>query len=198
MRSARAPITEGFSYPYDSAWRQVREPAGDVVQVFSLVAGAALAVATLVLWLVLVPFQPIRIDYATLLVALLIVVVVHELAHAIVFSFGSKRERRVEVQWRKHRPVLRYDGWLTRTHYLCVLLMPFAAISLGAVLACFALGIDSGDLVLLSMVNALFSGADLVAAFLVWEQIPAHAIVRRQGDAVLWKPGVQVASATAR
>ena len=195
MKSVRAPTTEGFNYPYDAAWRQVREPADDVAQIFSLVAGAALAVATLVLWLVFVPFQPIRVDYATLLVALFVVVVVHELAHAIVFASGSKRERRVEVVWRKHRLLLRYHGALTRMHYLFVLLTPFAAISLGLVFAASVLHLSSGDLVLLSLVNAVFSGADLVAALLVWEQVPAGAIVRRQGDAVLWKSCVQARAA---
>lgn len=194
MRSVRAPVTEGFTYPYDAAWRQVREPGGDVAQVFALVAGTTLAVSTLVLWLAFVPFKPIRIDYASLLVALLIVIVLHELAHAIVFSSGS-RERRVEVTWRKYRPGLRYHGTLTRTRYLAVLLAPFAAISLGGVLAASVLSLSMGDLVLLSMVNALFSGADLVAALLVWEQIPAGAIVRRQGDAVLWKASDQARAA---
>jgi hypothetical protein len=198
MRSARAPVTEGFTYAYDPAWRQVREPGADVAQVFALVAGAGLAVATMVLWLVLVPFNPIRIDYAALLVALLLVLVLHETVHAVAFSSGSRRDRRVEIAVRKYRPQLRYHGTLSRTHYLAVLLAPYAAISLGTIGLSAMYGWGSGDLALISLVNALVSGGDLVAALLVWEQVPGGAIVRRQGDAVIWKTSAGAVSAVAR
>jgi hypothetical protein len=188
MRSSRAPVTDAFHYLYDAGWREVREPDAGATLVFGLVAGATLCITTFVLWLVLVPFKPIRVDYVTLVVALVVVLVLHELTHGVVFTWHSPRTRRVEIVWRRHHPHIRYEGATSRLHYLAVLAMPFFAISLAPIAAAMLLGIGPGDLVLVSLVNALFCGADLVAFVLVREQVPAGATVRRQGDYLLWKP----------
>jgi hypothetical protein len=188
MRSARAPITDAFFYPYDTAWRQVHEPGEDVSQIFSLVAGATLCVGTLVLWLLLAPVKAMSVGYFALLVALLLVVVLHELTHVVAFTCRGHRALRVDLVWRRHRPQLRYDGALSRTHYLVVLAAPFFVISLAPIAVCVLMHAGYGDLVLISLVNALFSGADLVAIVHVRASVPARAIVRRQGETLLWKP----------
>ena len=188
MRLAREPAVESLFYPYDSEWRQVSEPDGDVAQVCALAAGAILCLAALVCWLLFAPFRPVRVDYVTIAAALAIVVVVHELTHAVAFTCGRRRSLRVELHWRKYTPQLRYQGAVSRTHYVVVLAAPFVVVSLGAVAFSALLSIGSGDLVLISLLNALVSGADLVAATLVLGQVPAEALVRRHGDLVLWKP----------
>ena len=195
MRSARAPVTDVFHYLHDAGWREVREPDARMTQLFGLIAGAALCVGTLVLWLVLVPSKPIRIDYVALVLALLVAFVLHELTHAVVFTWRSPRTRRVEIVWRRHHPEIRYEGATSRLHYLTVLAMPFFAISLAPIAAAMLLRIAPGDLVLVSLLNALFCGADLVAFVLAREQVPAGAMVRRQGDALFWRPRPAKASA---
>ena len=188
MQTAREPIVGSSPYPYDFAWRQVHEFDGSAGLVVTLVAGAMLCMATLVLWIVLVPFNPVRIDYQTLLVATALVLFFHELSHAVAFSCGRARGLRVECAWQKYRPHLRYQGAVSRTHYLAVLAAPIVAVSLVPILISLLLSLRSGDLVLVSLLNALVSGSDAVAAALVLLQVPGHAFVQRRGDLVIWKP----------
>ena len=132
MQTAREPIVGSSPYPYDFAWRQVHEFDGSAGLVVTLVAGAMLCMATLVMWIVLVPFNPVRIDYQTLLVATALVLFFHELSHAVAFSCGRARGLRVECAWQKYRPHLRYQGAVSRTHYLAVLAAPIEAGVAGA------------------------------------------------------------------
>ena len=191
MRSARVPATAGFFCPHDDGWKHLPEP--HAAQIGVLAAGAMLCVTTLVLWLLLAPFKPIPLDFVPLLLALSIAVVLHEITRAAVFTWGNPAARRVEIVWRRYVPHLRYEGAVSRARYLAMLTAPFLAISLAPIAAAVLLRIGSGDLVLIALVNAFISGADLVAFLIVREQVPAHAVVRRQGDYLLWKPRTAVA-----
>jgi hypothetical protein len=187
MQIVREPLVGSSPYPYDAAWRQVHDIAADVGQVFSVIAGAVLCIAAFALWILAVPFHPVRIDYATLIIAAAIVLFFHELAHAATFTWGRDRGRRVEVVWQKYRPHLRYHGAVSRARYIAVLLAPLFAITLLPVVASVALSLRSGDLVVISLMNALVSGGDILAAALVLLQVPANGIVQRRGDCVIWK-----------
>ena len=188
MRFAREPVLASAPYAYDSAWNQVREPDSGLLQILALVTGATLCVAVLVGWILLAPFKPVRIDYATFAVAALLVVVLHEFTHAVVFTM-KRGDLRVGCALRKGRLSMRYEGAVSRNHYVLVLTAPLLAVSLLPVAVALLVRIDSGDVVLISMLNALTSGSDVIAAMLVLVQVPAGALIRRQGDTVLWKPG---------
>jgi len=188
MRFAREPVVASAPYAYDTAWNQVREPDSGLLQILALVTGAALCVAVLVGWMLLAPFRPIRIDYATFAVAALIVLVAHELAHAVAFTLKRGADLRVGCALRKGRLSMRYEGAVTRNHYVLVLIAPLLAVSLLPVAVASLVSIASGDVVLISMLNALTCGSDVIAAMLVVVQVPPGALMRRQGDTVLWKP----------
>jgi hypothetical protein len=188
MQTVREPVVGSSPYPFDFAWRQVQELDGSTGLLVSLVAGSMLCMATLLLWLVLAPFHPIRIDYATLLAGAILVLVLHELAHAVAFSCGRARGVRVECAWLRHRPQLRYRGAVSRAHYLGVLVAPIVVVSLLPIAVSASLSLHSGDLVLVSMLNALVSGGDATAAALLVLQVPRRACVERRGDRVVWKP----------
>lgn len=187
MQFVREPLVGSSPYPYDAAWHQVHEIGADVGLVLSLVAGGLLCMATFVLWIVAVPFNPVRVDYPTLLLATLMVLFFHEFAHAAMFTCGRARGLRVECAWQKYRPHLRYHGAVSRARYIAVLLAPIVALSIAPVVASVALAVHSGDLMLISLLNALVSGGDVIAAGLVLLQVPANAIVQRRGDCVIWK-----------
>ena len=189
MRFAREPVLASPPYAYDTAWNQVREPDSGVLQVLALVTGATLCVAVLAGWLLFAPFKPVRIDYATFAVAALVVVVLHEFAHAVAFTMKRGSDLRVGFAFRKGRLSMRYEGAVGRNHYVLVLTAPLLAVSLLPVAVASLAAIGSGDVVLISMLNALISGSDVIAAMLVLVQVPAGALIRRQGDTVLWKPG---------
>ena len=187
MQFAREPLVGSSPYPYDVAWRQVHEIGADVGLVLSLVAGGVLCMTTFILWIVSVPFSPVRVDYATLLLATAMVLFFHEFAHAAMFTCGRSRGLRVECAWQKYRPHLRYHGAVSRSRYIAVLLAPLVAVSIVPIVASVVLSIHSGDLVLISLLNALVSGGDVIAAGLVLLQVPANAVVQRRGDCVIWK-----------
>ncbi|MFO1303222.1 MAG: DUF3267 domain-containing protein [Burkholderiales bacterium] len=186
MKVAPQPLA-GPVDPYDVAWRQVQDLDASVAQVASLVAGAALCMATFAMWIVLVPFHPVRIGYGTLLFAAAVVVLLHELAHIVAFLVGRPRGADIDLVWRHRRPSLQYRGAVSRTRYLVVLIAPLAAISLFPILASVVLSLRSGDLVLVSMLNALVSGTDAVAAALVLLQVPPGAFLQRRGPCVIWR-----------
>ena len=188
MQTVRGPLVGSSPYPYDFTWRRVHELDGSIGLVINLVAGTMLCMATLVLWLVLVPFKPVRIDYATLLVATAFVLFFHEFAHAMAFSCGRARGLRIECAWQRYRPNLRYHGAVSRTHYLVVLAAPIVIVSLVPIVLSFALSLRSGYLVLISLLNALVSGGDAIAAALVLLQVPEHSYIERRGESVIWKP----------
>jgi hypothetical protein len=187
MQFAREPLVGSSPYPYDIAWRQVQELDGHVGLVISLVAGTVLCMATFAVWLLAAPFRSVRIDYATLLVAAAMVLFFHELAHAMMFTCGRARGLRVECAWQKYRPHLRYHGAVSRARYIAVLAAPLAAVSLAPILASVVLSLHSGDLVLVSLLNALVSGGDAIALALVLLQVPANAVVQRRGECVIWR-----------
>jgi hypothetical protein len=187
MQFAREPLVGSHPYPYDVAWRQVHEIGDDAGLVLSLVAGAVLCMATFVLWILTVSFRPIRIDYTTLAVATVMVLVFHELAHAATFACGRARGLRVECVWQKYRPHLRYHGAVSRSRYIAVLLAPLVAVSIAPIAASILLSLHSGDLVLISLLNSLVSGGDAIAAALVLLQVPANAVVQRRGECVIWR-----------
>ena len=189
MQFAREPLVGSSPYPYDVAWRQVYEIDANVGQVLSIVAGGVLCIATFVLWLLAVPFRPVRVDYTTLIVASLLVLVFHELAHAIMFTCGRARGLRVECAWQKYRPQLRYHGAVSRSRYIAVLMAPLVLVSLLPIIVSVALSLRAGDLMLISLLNALVSGGDAIAAAFVLLQVPANAIVQRRGDCVIWRAG---------
>jgi len=187
MQFAREPLVGSHPYPYDIAWRQVHEIGDDAGLVLSLVAGAVLCMATFVLWILAVPFRPVRIDYTTLAIATAMVLVLHELAHAMTFTCGRARGLRIECVWQKYRPHLRYHGAVSRSRYIAVLLAPLAAVSIAPIALSVLLSLHSGDLVLLSLLNSLVSGGDAIAAVLVLLQVPANAVVQRRGECVIWR-----------
>jgi len=187
MQFVRDPLVGSSPYPYDVAWRQVHEIGAEVGVVLSLVAGAVLCMATLVLWIIAVPFHPVRIDYTTLAIATAMVLVFHELSHAVMFTCGRVRGLRVECVWQKYRPHLRYHGAVSRSRYIAVLVAPLVAVSIVPIVVSVVLSLHSGDLVLISLLNALVSGGDAIAAALVLLQVPANGIVQRRGECVIWR-----------
>jgi hypothetical protein len=187
MQTVREPIVGSHPYPYDVAWRQVHEIGDEVGVVLSLVAGAVLCMATFVLWIMAVPFRPVHVDYATLTLAAALVLFFHELAHAMAFTCGRARGLRVECAWQKYRPHLRYHGAVSRSRYIAVLVAPLVAVSLAPILVSAMLPVHSGDLMLISLLNALVSGGDAIAAGLVLLQVPANAVVQRRGECVIWR-----------
>lgn len=187
MRFAREPLAGTVPYAYDVAWNQVREPDANTQQALALVAGATLCIATFVAWLVLAPFKPMHIGYATLAIAAIIVMFLHELSHAMAFTMKRSDDLRVACAWRKWRLSVRYEGAVTRNHYVLVLVAPLVALSAVPVVVSWVASAHSGDIALVSIINALVSGGDFIAGMLVLAQVPAGALMRRQGDVVLWK-----------
>jgi hypothetical protein len=79
-----------------------------------------------------------------------------------------------------------YDAALGRNRLLWVLIAPFVVISLLPGVVAAAAGGAPDVIPAISIVNALLSGGDGLAAMLVLAQIPRKAMVRLDGNVITW------------
>jgi hypothetical protein len=76
--------------------------------------------------------------------------------------------------------------------------MPLLVLSVLPIVACAALGLAQHDVVVLSLLNALVSGQDVLTMILVLAQVPAHGLVRQRRDATVWWQGPRAGEQSAR
>ena len=132
--------------------------------------------------------------WGAVVLALLLFVPLHELAHAGLHPGLGLSPRTIVVLWpAKLRFGVYYEGCMTRRRWLVMRLAPLACLSLIPVLlltlfkvvpASFAVEIFLQVLVL---VNAVGSGGDLVAAIWVLAQVPAGAEICFRGGKAYWR-----------
>ena len=114
----------------------------------------------------------------------------HELTHAASYPSSSAAGRLTIGVWPSRLLFCTgYDGEVSRARYVGVLAMPLLAVSFGPVALCAVLGIESANLALISLLNALASGGDLLAIILVLAQVPEGAVIRQLGWRTVWRPG---------
>ena len=193
MHFVIAPMAVARDRIGDPAWRRVDGAEPALMRLFGLQTSMLLAATLVVVWAVGTNFRDLPLRYWTVLAAAVLVVPLHELAHALTFPRGANsRQRTLLIRPRGFVFRAQYRGVLSRNRYVLVLLMPFLAISLAPVLACALLGIESAPtlFIVLMTLNALASGDDVLAAVLVLSQVPARGLVRTDGSATLWKPAV--------
>jgi hypothetical protein len=130
----------------------------------------------------------VRLDAPSLL-ALALLIPVHELMHALVVPGSLASAHLVLGFWpRSLLAYVHYEQELARSRFLLVALTPLlvlSAVSL-ALLWCFPT-LQSFWLVF-GLANALGSGGDLLAAGLVLAQVPRGARVRNLGWSTYWRP----------
>ncbi len=127
-----------------------------------------------------------------LVLSLAVIIVVHELLHAVVTPrFGCSSCTVVGAWPTRLLFYATYCGPLTRDRYLAVFAMPFLLLTVLPLVAA-ASGLLPPALVppaaWFSTWNALFSGGDYIGFAQVLIQIPRAANVQNQGWCTYWKP----------
>ena len=194
------PVSDSFC-PQSAGWKQLREPAAWITMLLSLpivfLAASWLGLIWFALWPSLAgltfeaqsPMQP----WATLIAlpaGVLLLILIHELLHASATpQFGSSPATVLGFWPSLGAFYAHYDGEVSRNRFILVLLVPFTIISVVPLFLSAIIGWQSRIAALCSVLNALFSSADLLGAVLILAQVPSGARVRNQGWATWWRSG---------
>ena len=115
-------------------------------------------------------------------------ILVHELIHALGYpQFGFSRQSLLGVWPSRLVFYAGYLGRLSRNRWLVVYLLPFLVLSVLPLLVCRPFHFDAPLLQVVSVVNGLFSGGDLVLVLLIFFQVPRAATMQNQGWSTWWK-----------
>jgi hypothetical protein len=121
-------------------------------------------------------------------VAFVLLIVVHELCHAVVYPrCGLTRDTQIGVWPAKLLCYACHTGAITRERMLLCFAMPFAVVTGLPLGVCALVGHAALPAMVGSTANALFSGGDLLGALLLWRQVPRGALVRNKGWATWWR-----------
>ena len=167
-------------------WRSLRLPDAQVEFGVSLPLGGTMVLAVLVLWLLLTPWEPDEIGAAMLVATALFLAPVHECLHLLAWPRGASRKLACRrMGWRISLRA-RCAGVVSRRRFLWFLSFPFLVLSVLPVLAAAIAGAGWQCLIVLTLLNALASSGDMLAALLVLAQVPRDAVVGEEGDEVVW------------
>lgn len=147
--------------------------------------------------------QTVSLDtspWTAMVLALLIYIPLHEGVH-LLCQPGMGRGPNSMLIWMpaKLRFGVYYEGSMSRTRWLVMRLAPFVLLTLIPV--CFLAIVQNLPfyrfpmtmIEVITVVNGVGSGADVVAALVVLFQVPGSASIVFQGGRAYWKPGEQSA-----
>ncbi len=186
FRVGSVPETPGF----DPAppWHPLREPTPWLMQLYALPVGLIAFLFFGGLWFLLTPLKNASFDSPALLAALLICIPVHELIHALVHPGAGRSAQSVLGFWPTRLLFYaHYEGELSRSRFVAILVMPLLVISAIPLAVCAGLGVSSETIAFVSTMNAFCSCGDLFGVLLLLWQIPRAARVRNQGYRTYWR-----------
>ena len=165
-------------------WRTLRQPDEELALVLAIPIGASLATSMIVLWILFTPWTNIVVDEWSLLAAFGVAVAAHEIAHARAFPWSPGRPWIVlECSTTALAFHAGYDHELSRDRQLLVLGAPLVFVSVVPLALSAALGTAPPLVVLVTLLNALISGADVLSMLLVLGQVPQHCrMLAHDGD----------------
>jgi len=142
--------------------------------------------------------SPARVDppmpWGIVVLALLLFVPLHELVHALVYPGLGLSPRTVVVLWpAKLRFGVYYEGCMTRRRWLVMRLAPLVGLSVIPVLLLTLFKVVPVSFAteifwqVLTLMNAVGSGGDLVAVVWVLAQVPAGAEICFRGGKAYWR-----------
>jgi hypothetical protein len=125
--------------------------------------------------------------------ALLLFIPLHELAHAVVHPGMGLSSRTIVVLWpAKLRFGVYYEGCMTRRRWLVMRLAPLVCLSVIPVLLTLFMVVPASFATeifwqVLALVNGIGSGGDIVAAIWVRFQVPAGGEICFRGGKAYWR-----------
>ena len=192
MRIAIGPLPPASDFDdAASGWKALREPPPLAAIALSLPIGVALAYGLGAAWKAFTPLNPgfsitfsSKLSVITPVVALLLLIAIHEILHAVSAPGFGLSDRTIIGVW-PSRGVFyaHYDGEMTAMRFIVVLIMPLTVISVIPLLVAIAFGWGHRSIAFAGVLNALFSCVDVLGVGLLLPQVPMRASVRNSG----WK-----------
>jgi len=199
-----APIPPAAS-DIPSGWRQIDSPASRWAYALAALAGLVLLgslCSALSAWSWFAPNQAgmgatgdAPSPWLAVSIPILLFVPFHEALHLLGQPGWGSTSRSVLVVWpAKLRFGVYFDGCMSRKRWLAMRLAPFVLLSV--LPACLVVLLQSRPwaphvlvgLQVMMVLNALGSGADIVAALLVLRQVPADGLLCFQAGRAYWRP----------
>jgi hypothetical protein len=186
--SDKIPENEAFR-PIEEGWKAVKEPKSVVVtMLISLPIG--LLMSSIVIFIAYM--NGIESDIKpniSLVIALLIIIPIHELIHALVFPEPINSDKVIFGLLPKVGAFYaHYEGEMKKIRFLITLLAPFIVITIIPLIFLCVTGIDMPFVIKISAVNALCASADVFGFFTILFQLPKNSVVRNKGIKTYWKP----------
>jgi len=200
------PESTDFNPTTEEGWVELKEPKPHTLVLVGSLLGVPLAVAIAFGWEHLVgdlslSLQPNlgvtgntgKIVLAFVPLALLVVffamlIIVHELCHAFCTPHFGLSKDTVIGAWPKK--LLFYAGYMqemSRTRFLVMSAAPFLILSLLPLIVSVLFQASHVFWSILSTVNALLCGGDLIILYLILTQLPANSVIRNQGWNSWWR-----------
>jgi len=185
MRFLINKLPENEEFQPNEAWNPLKESTNLwMIQLQALPFMVFnVAIIIVLMWLI-----GIRFDYnsGSMLLAILIVIPVHELIHALFFPDKiSSKQIYFGFMLKGLAAFAAYTGILNRNRFIIVLLAPFVIISFLGLLWLAIFG-ENGLIEHIVVFNALGSCADALGTYLILKQVPANAIIRNKGIRTYW------------
>jgi hypothetical protein len=192
MRFTFGGIPDPKDFVPDKTWKPLCEPNPWVMQLFAIPLGIVAFIAVGALWCYATPFKKGLFEsvgsLAAVLFSLVILIIVHEIIHALVHPHWGKSEQRILGLWPSRLLFYaHYDGELTRNRFITILAMPAIVITFIPLIVAMVLNLFSSLIAWLSTWNILFACGDLFGIILLLFQVPSSAICRNQGWRTYWK-----------
>ena len=195
------PAAEGFDST-NNGWTRLREPRLGLLLLAALPLGLLMGAGLSLLWVLMLRRSLGQLpdgfsvtigsrQLAAGLLALLALVVTHEALHALPAALGGQRDGVVIGFSPRHfAPYVLVNGALSREVQLLSGVLPLVVLSVVPFFVAFALPGAGGRLAVLSVLNVVASGADLIMLSLLLGQVPRAALVQNDGAATWWRRSV--------
>jgi len=195
MRLHLGSVPDDFSP--DGSWRAIREPAVGRLHVLALPIGFGAALLTWYCWRLVGGLGSFQfhggLGLLGMVLSLPVLIVVHELLHALVHpQFGCSRSTVLGVWPSRLICYAHYSGPLDRDRLLLVLAMPFFVVTVVPLALAGTAGLPPGLTMWaawFSTWNALCACGDYVGVALIWYQVPPTATVQNRGWWTHWRAG---------
>jgi hypothetical protein len=192
-------MDEAFD-PEAQGWNRLREPRPGVLMVSAIPLGMLAALPFVWLWSLIltvpaavgdgsgVSFTVTLPQFVGFVAVIIGGVLLHEALHAVPLVIAGRSEDLIVGFWSRHLvPYVAFMSALPLRTQLLSGILPLPVLSGLPLLAALVLPSAAWWLALLSVVNVLGSGADLIMLQLLIRQVPRQAIIRNQGFATWWR-----------
>ncbi|HEY9062695.1 MAG TPA: metalloprotease family protein [Pseudobacteroides sp.] len=175
-------------------WNELKEPKNALVaQLIALPIGIFLIVFVYVLAIIITKFSGFSKSFShpsemiQYLIAMIIIIPIHEILHACVFPEGIKSKNTILGFWPKACAFYgHYDGEMSRNRFIIVFLLPLISLSVFPIIAMGISGYINTFVIRICLVNAFAACVDMLGVILFATQVPKNAVVRNLGWKSYW------------